>query len=415
MINEQTLKRVKLVSDRVHEREIELLKLLASIPAPSHHEEARALIIQEWLMSIGAKHVMIDNQKNVLCLLPHDESCVHNPTRKLVVFAAHTDIVFPDLHMLTVKEDATRLYAPGIGDDTANLVALLAATRYLIENPHELQKATEKADILVVANSGEEGLGNLAGTKKLFQSYGKRVCAYYSFDLYLDQCISHAVGSERWKLKVKTQGGHSYHNYGRANAIEIIARAIESLYALPSQLYKDSRADCAKTTVNVGKIQGGTTINSIASEAVAYLEYRCESSTNLKLMREGLHKLVAELNSELIDAHQGSVTLEVVGLRPGNGEVDEDALHELTRISIDAIKQITGDTLDTSAASTDANVPLSLGIPANTIGAVRGALLHTRGEWVDKESLRTGLELVLSLMLSTSKIATAVSKGDKLQ
>ncbi|MGN0979202.1 MAG: M20/M25/M40 family metallo-hydrolase, partial [Candidatus Avoscillospira sp.] len=174
-----------------------LLRTLGRIPAPSHQEDQRAAFCRDWFLAQGAEDVAIDDQKNVILKLgPQDGD--------LTVFQAHTDVVFPDLEPLSMREEDGRLYAPGIGDDTANLVNLMLAARYFLR-----EKKTPKNGFLIVANSCEEGLGNLDGTKAVFAAYGDRIKAFYSFDCYLPECCDGAVGSWRYQITCKTQGGHS--------------------------------------------------------------------------------------------------------------------------------------------------------------------------------------------------------------
>ena len=268
------------------------------------------------------------------------------------------------------------------GDDTANLCNLLMSAKYLLEHPFASDVA-----FLVVANSCEEGLGNLYGTRKLFENYGSRVQEYISYDCYAGMCVNHAVGSHRYRISVDTEGGHSYANFGRPNAIEVLSEIICSLYAL--ELPKHP-----KTTCNAGMIEGGTSVNAIAQHAEMLFEFRSASDGALEEMDGKLEEVLA--------AHRnGEVQVESrqFGLRPGDGEIDEGKLAALTERSSYAIRKAFGQEVELSANSTDANIPLSLGIPANTIGTVRGAGAHTREEWVDTRSLVPGCALALSLML----------------
>jgi len=369
---------VKAYADECYEEELELLRTLGRIPAPSHHEELRAEFAASWLRDNGATYVQIDSAKNVICTLGDPDA------QDLVVFAAHTDVVFDDTELLPLSEDETRLYAPGIGDDTANLVGLLMATKFLLSHPDAVPK---DKGVLVVANSCEEGLGNLDGTRTLFEAYGERIRKFTSFDLYLPNCVSAAVGSHRFRITVRTQGGHSYHGFGSPNAIAELCSLVCDLY--------DITPPDDSTTYNVGRIEGGTTINSIAAEASMLFEYRSTSEETLAEMREVLERVISK--------HQGegvSITIETIGIRPGNGNVDEKALAALTERNLDVLRSVTGCEPKLYAASTDSNIPLSLGIPANTVGAVSGALLHTRDEWIEKESLKQGLRVILGCMLS---------------
>lgn len=374
-----------------HEAEVRLLRRLARIPAPSGKEQLRARFVARWLAMHGATDVEIGKSKSVVCYLGPSRT---DPSSKLAVFAAHMDIVQPDTTELPEHEDPVRhrMWAPGIGDDTANLVALLSATRYLLAHHDALERATHGGErgILVVADSGEEGLGNLRGTRALFERFGNRIEEFTSFDLYLPQCISEAVGSERWRVRVTCQGGHSFQDFGRPNAIAVLSGIISDIYAsLPP--------DDAPCTYNVGKIVGGTSVNAIAADASALVEYRSTSQDDLALMRGRLESILAAHRDR---ARGIEVTRESIGLRPATGDVDQDALRAMTERNADIIRTITGEEPDLSPASTDANVPLSLGIRANTLGTVRGGLLHTRDEWVDTDSLTDGLAVALAAMLS---------------
>lgn len=365
-----------------HAEALDLLRTLARIPAPSQHEGRRAAEIMQWMQKNGMDQAYVDRAKNVICPFGDDGTC------DLVVFAAHTDVVFPDTVELPLREEGGRLYAPGVGDDTANLVALLMAARHLAQNP---QLMPAGIGVLVVANSCEEGLGNLRGTKQLFERYGSRIRRFYSFDLYLPQVIDEAVGSHRWKIEVRTQGGHSYSNFGRPNAIERLCAIIQALYALP--LPQD-----VPCTINVGHIEGGTTVNAIAAQAKALFEYRSTSDAVLRDMRRLVRATVEGFAYEDVE-----VSMRSVGRRPATaGHIE--GLAEMTELSREVMRAVTGEEPVGKAASTDSNIPLSLGIPANTLGAVRGALLHTRDEWVDGASVEDGMAVVMGIMLVQSEL-----------
>lgn len=376
-------KRLDLARDwarRCHEEELSVLRLFAAMPSPSGHEEARARLVQEWLIDQGATSVQVDDAHNVICR-------IGDPTGRTVVFSAHTDIVFPDLNLLPLHEDARKLYAPGVGDDTANLVNLLMATTFLLRHPNLVPPRTQ---VVMVANSCEEGLGNLRGTKALYARNDLRIARHVAFDLYLPQCITQAVGSHRFRIRCITPGGHSLRDFGTPNAIEVLCGIVEGLYGLNLP---------AGATVNVGAIKGGTKVNAIAARASMVIEYRSPSNDDL-LHLYGCVK-------QLVDARRApDVKLEVekLGVRPGNGSVNQDQLDRLSSICQHVITAATGQQPDLSPASTDANVPLSLGIPAACVGTVLGGLLHTRNELIDKGSLENGLTVALALMLGADEL-----------
>ena len=378
-MNEQTRTLAEAYAAQSRQEQLDLLRTLGKMPAPTRREDFRAAFCRDWLRAQGAKDVRIDAAKNVICRLGPD-------TEELVVFAAHTDIVFPDLETLPLREEGGKLFAPGIGDDTANLVNLLMAAKYLIQNDTQL-----KCGLLIVANACEEGLGNLDGTKALFAEYGTRIQAFYSFDIYMPLCCSSAVGSYRYKVTCTTPGGHSYANFGNPSAIQLLC-------GLVNELYKIQPPVRARTTYNVGRIEGGTTVNSIAQKASMLYEFRSTEQDCLEEMEEKFRQAVAHW-----EGRGGDFEVELLGVRPGNGPVNQTALREFTEKSKAVTRAFTGQEPDETPNSTDSNIPLSLGIPANTIGTVDGGLAHTRQEWVDIASLPTGLKIVLSLMLEYQK------------
>ena len=370
-------------AEECFEEELDLLRELAQIPAPSGHEELRAEFIRDWWLAQGAPvgAVRIDDAKNVILSLPAGPHA--RSDGGVAVFAAHTDVVFPDTEPLPLAESRTRLLAPGVGDDTANLVGLMLGGRYLLRHQVPLDRP-----LLIVANSCEEGLGNLAGTRELFRHYAGRVAEFTSFDLYLGMHVVSAVGSHRWRVKCHTEGGHSWENFGRDNAIEALCSFIEDLYALdlPTR---------AKTTINVGRFVGGTTVNSIAEDASVLVEYRSASE---ECLEEMYGKFVV-----LVEEHLKAGTridVQLIGRRPASGEHVPEGQAELVARTDEVLRELGGvEQIHHQESSTDANIPLSLGIPAHTVGTVEGDLLHTREEWIEKASLRRGLAVILALML----------------
>lgn len=366
-----------------NEEALALLRTLGRIPAPTRHEDLRAVFVRDWLLEQGASDVTIDHAKNVVCKLGCDG------TNDLVVFAAHTDVVFPDTEDLPMREENDRLYAPGIGDDTANLVHLLMGAKYLIQNQVKLN-----CGLLIVANACEEGLGNLDGTKAIFAKYGPRIKAFYSFDAYAPSCCNSAVGSCRYRVTCKTRGGHSYADFGAPNAIVLLCALVEKLYQIEP-------CGEGKTTYNVGRIEGGASVNSIAQECSILYEFRSTSQVCLDEMERRFRSAVTSCQTP-----EAQFTVELLGVRPGNGPLDQAALEDFTARTVDVIRTFYPGEPNVTSSSTDSNVPLSLGIPANTVGTVVGALAHTREEWVDLSSMPMGQAIALSLMLRYAEPAS---------
>ena len=353
----------------------DFLTTLGKIPAPSHQEDKRAEFCKAYMESLGATNVRIDAAKNVVCEIDCEGK------DQVVIFAAHTDIVFPDLDELPMKIDGDRIAAPGIGDDTGNLANLMMGLKYVLETPGSCPYG-----LVIVANSCEEGLGNLDGTRELVKTYGDRMKAFISFDGYCPQCCSRAVGSHRYEITIRAQGGHSYANFGNTSAIKFAADVIQRLYA-------QEMPGGDKTTFNVGTIQGGTTVNTIPEKCVILYEFRSESQDNLMFMANQVQAIIAEFKEGGMD-----IEIKTLGIRPGNRAVPPTGIEEMTARNAEILSQFWEGPLDFNAYSTDANIPLSLGIPSNVIGTIRGGGAHTYDEWIDFSFQETGMKIAISLL-----------------
>lgn len=362
------------------EAHLALLKTLAAIPAPSHHEEKRAGFILDWLVKAGANDAYIDEAMNVI--LPF--ACEGRDD--ITVYMAHTDVVFPDLTALPVRQEDNLLYAPGVGDDTANVAAILTCIKYIIQ--HGLKP---KQPVLLVLNSCEEGLGNLKGVRQIVHDFAGRVKEMISFDCTIDEgIVCQAVGSERWRIMASTIGGHSFGDFGSPNAIHLMARLINKLYEQKMPDWKGH-----KTTYNVGTVAGGTSVNTIAQNADMLYEYRSDDKKALNYMHSQFSDIMEDAKGPDVQWE-----LELLGERPCSGEVDTAAEEQLLNRCEQAIRTITGKPVRRRSGSTDANIPLSLGIPAVTFGLYQGGGAHTREEWLDIGSLKPGLLLGLDLITS---------------
>ena len=360
--------------------QIILLKTLAAIPAPSHQEDRRAAFIANWLKQQGAEEVIIDKAKNVILPL----SCAGK--RDIRICMAHTDVVFPDTTELPVREESGRIYAPGVGDDTANVAALMLCAKFFLS-----QKILPREPMLIVFNSCEEGLGNLKGIRQLMADYAGRIREVVSFDCQSNAIVSRAVGSERWRVTVSTRGGHSFSDFGSPNAIVHLSRLVDQLDRQPIP----EKTGC-KTTCNVGLISGGTSVNTIAQSGEITYEYRSNDAWCLARMAEQFHRLVEKANCP-----EAAFTTESLGVRPCGGEVPREAHQALLSRCKAAIREIYDVEVPLCAASTDANIPLSLGIPAATFGLYRGGGAHTREEYVEVDSLLPGLKIALLFTASS--------------
>ena len=378
-------------TDEYFEAHLALLKTLAAIPAPSHHEDERAAFIKDWLDRAGAPGAYIDEAKNVVlpwgCGSRNDVTGSCAARNDVTVYMAHTDVVFPDLTPLPVREENGLLYAPGVGDDTANAAALMTVIRRLLDLGR-----TPVQPVLFVFNSCEEGLGNLKGVRQIMKNWAGRVKEVVSFDCTMPGgVVCRAVGSERWRVTVRTRGGHSFSDFGAPSAIHRLALLIARLYeqALPDW-------DDQHTTYNAGVIRGGTTVNSIAQEAEMLYEYRSDDKKALAMMREQFFDLLTE--AQTAAGSGASFSKDLLGERPCGDAVDPAAARALWDRCARAVRSVTGASVFPRSGSTDANLPLSLGIPALTFGLYEGAGEHTREEWLRIDSLKPGLQLAFTLV-----------------
>ena len=355
----------------------ELLLELAQIPAPSNHEEKRAEFCSNWLKKQGAEGVYVDDALNVI----YPVGCTDR--NDLTVFMAHSDVVFPDVEPLPLKVENGRICCPGVGDDTANVVALMMAAKYIAQQ----KIVPEKGGLLLVINSGEEGLGNLKGSRRIMEVFGDRVREFYTLDGQAPHGVNRAVGSKRYRIEIDTEGGHSYGDFGNRNAIAALASLIERLYAVKVP-------ELGKTTYNVGTITGGTSVNTIAQHAEMLYEFRSDERAALAIMQEYLDMVIASCRAEGL-----SVTVTLVGDRPCAAPVDETKMADMMRRAEAAAMRCYGHGLRFVSGSTDCNIPLSLGIPSLCLGCYLGGGAHTREEYVEIESLPAGIRFAFDLIL----------------
>ena len=355
----------------------DLLLELAQIPAPSNQEQLRTEFCKNWLEKQGVEGVYVDDALNVIYPVGVETG---NP---LICFVAHSDVVFPDTDKLPLTVADGKIFCPGIGDDTANAVALMMAAKYIAEN--KLQP--KDCGLLLVINSGEEGLGNLKGTRKLMEDFGPRIREFIAFDAHDCQGVSIAVGSRRYKIEVDTEGGHSFTAFGNRNAIAYMASLIDTLYTIkvPPK---------GKTTYNVGTISGGTSVNTIAQHAEMLYEFRSDEAESLDIMDRHLQAAVEFYRTKGVQ-----ITVTPVGDRPCSGNVDrEKMIRMMDRANRAAVRHY-GKPFTFGRGSTDCNIPLSMGIPSICVGCYDGGGSHTREEWVEISSLLPGLKFAFDMIL----------------
>lgn len=363
---------------------------ICSIPATPFAEEERAEYLAARFRELGLYDVTIDEEGN--CIALHKG----NSSSPLIVVSAHLDTVFPNGTDFTVRRDGERLLAPGIADDGCGLVALIA----MVQAMRAARMQTE-GSILFVGTVGEEGEGNLRGVRHLLtrgEWSRHKIDAFLSFDgPGVDRITNRALGSRRYRIEFTGAGGHSWGDFGLPNPVHALGRAISRLAAYPAP--KDPR-----TTFNVGSIEGGTSVNAIPARAAMEVDLRSAGDAELKRLDAFFRRAMKEaIDEENAARRAGDVPLklkvDLIGERP-SGETPADS--PLVKLAIESTRFL-GVEPRLDQSSTDSNLPISLGIPAITLGAggTSGAS-HTLAEWYDPrdrdKGLKRGLLVILGLV-----------------
>ena len=379
-----------------HDRTVRDIITLTEIPAPSFQEDTRAQAFLAMARMHGLQDLEIDAEGNVTGI----RRGIGNGT--LICVAAHLDTVFPPGTNLTVRREGSKLFAPGIGDDTRSLAVLLAWLRAM-----DAAAISTRADILFVADVGEEGPGDLRGMRHLFQRgrYKDRISAFITVDSPdMEHIVTGGVGSKRYRVTFNGPGGHSYGAFGLVNPMYAMADAICRLgrAAVPAR---------PKTTFSASVTGGGTSINSIPNSVWTEFDLRSEAPAELDRLEQVFLALVREAvaaENAARSTASGAVTAEVVkiGDRPA-GRIDDAAtLPALAQAALAAH----GFRSSFEFSSTDANIPLSMGIPAIKIGSGgTGGRGHSLEEWIDvapEASLR-GMAAGLATVLAVAGMVSA--------
>ncbi len=347
---------------------------LCAIPAPTRREQQRAAVVRDWWWADGLAGVAVDAAGNVRARLR-----AGNPGRPAVLLCAHLDTVFgPEVTHAVVRHDG-RLTGPGVGDNTVAVCALGALDALL---PSRLRHP-----VWIVATTGEEGLGNLAGARALLDDPPGPVRAVIALEgNYLGRVNVTGVGSTRWRVTVTGPGGHAWEEAGQPSAVHEAARLITGLTALaqpqPSPAQPSApQAALPKATVNVGLIEGGESVNSRARRAGFLVNLRSGDPGALAALRAAARAVLEDPAVPL------SVRVDEIGERPA-GQLDPD--HPLATVAARVLREA-GIPPRLTAASTDANAAYPRGIPAVTLGITTGEGTHTEQEWIDAEPVAAGL------------------------
>ena len=357
------------------------------IPAPPFKEEVRGKEFERLFKALGLENVRIDKAGNVIGVRPGGSA---HPN---LVFAAHLDTVFPPETNVKVTREGTVLKGPGIGDDCRGLGVMLGVIQALKDG-----NVKTTGTITFVADTGEEGLGDLRGTKNLFaDSLKGQIDKFISVDGTGLSITNIGVGSYRYRVTFKGPGGHSFGAFGMANPIQAMGRAIAKIdaFEVPAN---------PKTTFNVGRVGGGTSVNAIPFEAWMEVDMRSSDKTSLEAVHSKFKNAVQEAVDEENKRWNGrgpvSATPELVGYRPA-GSTSADSAIVITAL---AVSKIFGHSGRLGEGSTDSNVPMNVGIPAITIGAGgMGTGAHALNEAFDTKDSWLGTQRALLLAVALAR------------
>ena len=371
---------------------------LVGVPAPPFAEQARAAWFLQRFGELGLTSVHLDGVGNALAeLVPSSPQAADAP---VLLLSAHLDTVFPEgtACELRAEDGTTKLYAPGISDNGAGLSALLAIAAAM-----RSAQITPPMTVLFAANVGEEGEGDLRGMRYLFQSgtYAGRVRGAIALEgAGTATVVDRALGSRRLRVSVATMGGHSWTNFGAPNAVMVVAQMLVDLGAL--ELPAEPR-----TSLNVGRMEGGTSVNSIAASASALLDLRSTDAGQLDRftveVQACLERSLAAINARYGTHAPAELSIASIGNRPAAAlPAGSELMH-----TIQAVDRHLNLRTEPRIGSTDANLPLSIGIPAVALaaGGTAGGV-HTVGEWYDPANREIALRRILLTVLDTATMLT---------
>ncbi|MGA2250111.1 M20/M25/M40 family metallo-hydrolase [Terracidiphilus sp.] len=374
---------------------------ICEVPAPPFAEQERAAWLAQRFTEIGLDAIQTDEIGNVLAFLPAPHL---DPASSgaIVVLSAHLDTVFPagtPLHaVLTRVDDQDRLEVPGAGDNGAGLAGLLALAAALVHSGVQ-----PPAPLLFLCNVGEEGEGDLRGVRHFYahNPLAQRVAAHIVLDgAGADGAVTQALGSRRFRATVTGPGGHSFTDVGTPNPIVALAEALTELSRTPTG--DAGKPGAPRTTLNIGTMHGGTSVNSIPENAEATVDFRSTSADELLRLEVALHRAVEDAidrtnRNRRSPSGKLSFAIAKIGDRPAARLPEQSALLD----TLHAVDRHLGLMTTPRLGSTDANLPLSLGIPALSLGAGgESGGAHTLAEWYSPRNRETGLKRILLLMLA---------------
>ncbi len=356
---------------------------LVRIPAPPFGEAARSAHIARRFNEVGLADVRADDLGNVVGRYPG-----RGP---VVMVVSHMDTVFPPGTPVEPRIEGDRVFCPGIRDNTTAVANLINLARLLCET-----QAALPCDLILASSVGEEGLGDLRGMRRLMADWHDKIDAAVAYDGELGGVVHGGAGSQRFRITYRAPGGHSYAAFGNASAVHGLATACARFCQIP--VPQDP-----KTTLNVGTLNGGTSVNAIAEEAVAVIDMRSVSQAELDTLAAAALAIFNTTATEF----GCTAEVEQVGNRPG-GNVPVD--HPLVGAATGVLRTM-GIEPRLSYSSTDANIPLSLGVPAICIGSSQGKGVHTVGESLYIPSILPGFQQLLRLLARLDDTVVANRRG----
>ena len=361
---------------------IDLALEIQQIPAPTFEEGERAAFVRAKFLEMGLSDVETDAAGNVYARLQGGDA-------PPLVVSAHLDTVFGRETDLRLRREGERVYGPGIGDNSMGVAALISLAAAFRSRPSPLA-----GDAWFVANTCEEGLGDLRGMKAVVERFGAGVTGYLIIEGAALGCVyRRAVGVRRYRIAAKTGGGHAWSDYGQPSAVHELA-------ALAARIASLALPRSPRTTLNVGKIAGGTSVNTIAAEAWLELDMRSDSPSSLAELASSVDALVAAANRPEV-----RVEAQPIGSRPA-GEIPSD--HPLVELAV-VCTRAQGIEPSLIGGSTDANAPLSRGLPAVVMGVTKGGGAHTSNEFVETGFVEKGMAALAKFVEGAFRHSTIYS------
>jgi acetylornithine deacetylase/succinyl-diaminopimelate desuccinylase-like protein len=372
-IKKERINELESFSKRELDTFVKEVTTICEIPSPSYHEEQRAKYLAERLADFGFE-VELDEVHNVIAYKKGNSDKKPN-----LMFAAHTDTVFPQGTDVSVTRKGDQLFAPGIRDNSAGVAGIILLAKAVSE------LSFEHGDLYLVGTACEEGLGDLNGMKAAYAKLKDKIDYVIAVDGNLGGITHGGIGSKRLKVEVTTEGGHSWGAFG-------VPSAIHSLGTMISEIAKLEVPKDPKTSYNVGVIEGGTSINTIAANASMLIDMRSEAKEPLDIVESKVRNIIEEVaKNDKVNAE-----IEVVGDRPV-GYLPRE--HILIQKTVDVLEFL-GLSTEGHSSSTDANIPLSQGKPAICLGVTSGKYAHRKDEILDIKPAQKGIFL-LTLLLET--------------